>query len=199
MRASKRNVVIPDETIIRKIYIIRGQKVMLDFDLAGLYEVETRRLNEQVKRNIDRFPKDFMFRLNANEWQCMMSQIATSYPENVHYQSIEDNKTSLLSQEKRKISSPPFAFTEHGVTMLASILKSERAIKMSIAVVRAFIELKRSVLQMDEIVEQLTTLKEHLGEHDKQLHQIYTAIENLLKEKVEEKTWDTRVRIGYKQ
>lgn len=182
MPKAKRDIVkyIPDETIIRKIYIIRGHKVMLDFDLAVLYEVETKRLNEQVKRNIERFPEDFMFRLTLKEWQTMRSQFATS------------------SQSKRKDRYIPYAFTENGVTMLASILKSEKAVKMSIVVIRAFIELTRSALQYGEITKQLQALKEHLGEHDVQLNQIYDAIENLLDDKAEQKTWDNRKRIGFK-
>ncbi|HSQ45034.1 MAG TPA: ORF6N domain-containing protein, partial [Ginsengibacter sp.] len=134
-----------DEKIIRKIYVIREQKVMLDFDLADLYEVETRRLNEQVKRNINRFPEDFMFRLTFKEWQLMRSQFVTSSSQDTNAQPIvtmmSQNATS--SQSKRQLRLLPYAFTEHGVTMLASILKSERAVKMSIAVVRAFIELKK--------------------------------------------------------
>ena len=171
---------LPDETVIRKIYVIRGHKVMLDYDLAALYEVGTKRLNEQVKRNIERFPEDFMFRLTKKEWDTVRSQIATA------------------SQKKRNVNITPYAFTEHGVTMLASILKSEKAVKMSIVVVRAFIELTKSALQYGEITKQLQSLKEHLGEHDVQLNQIYDAIENLLDEKAEKKNWEERRRIGFK-
>jgi len=193
-----------DEKIIRKIYVIRGQKVMLDFDLADLYEVETRRLNEQVKRNIDRFPEDFMFRLTSKEWQNMRSQFVISSSQNTHSQSIvtmmSQNATS--SQSKRQLRLLPYAFTEHGVTMLATILKSERAIKMSIAVVRAFIQLKKVALQYNGIIEQIQLLKEHLGEHDVQLNAIYTALENLMDDKVDkelkEKDWVNRKRIGFK-
>ncbi len=163
MPKAKANIIqlTPDEKIIRKIYFIRDQKVMLDFDLAALYEVETKVLNQAVKRNIERFPEDFMFRLTAKEWITMRSQIATA------------------SQKKRNTDITPYAFTEHGVTMLASILKSERAVKMSIALVRAFIELKRVATQYTKISEQLQILKDRIGEHDVQLNSIYTAIENL--------------------
>jgi len=193
-----------DEKIISKIYVIREQKVMLDFDLADLYEVETRRLNEQVKRNIDRFPEDFMFRLTSKEWTIMRSQNVTASFQNVQTQSIvpmmSQNATS--SQSRRQLKLLPYAFTEHGVTMLASILKSERAVKMSIAVVRAFIELKNSTLRYDSIIEQIQLLKQHLGEHDVQLNAIYTALENLMDDKVDkelkEKEWIDRKRIGFK-
>jgi len=193
-----------DEKIISKIYVIREQKVMLDFDLADLYEVETRRLNEQVKRNIDRFPEDFMFRLTSKEWTIMRSQNVTASFQNVQTQSIvpmmSQNATS--SQSRRQLKLLPYAFTEHGVTMLASILKSERAVKMSIAVVRAFIELKNSALRYDSMIEQIQLLKQHLGEHDVQLNAIYTALENLMDDKVDkelkEKEWIDRKRIGFK-
>jgi ORF6N domain len=135
-----------DEKIIRKIYIIREQKVMLDFDLADLYEVETRSLNQAVKRNLDHFPADFMFILTAKEWKEMISQFVISSGYSADFQESKSmrSQNATSSQTKRKTSSPPLAFAEHGVTMLASILKRERAIKMSIAVVRAFIELKKN-------------------------------------------------------
>ena len=199
MAKAKRNIIklIPDERIVNKIHIIRDQKVMLDFDLAVLYEVETRRLNEQVKRNIDRFPKDFMFRLTSKEWKNMMSQIATSSSEIPMRSQI-----ATSSQIKRQSRLLPYAFTEHGVTMLASVLKSERAVKMSIAVVRAFIELKKNALQYNELIEQIENLKNHLGEHDVQLNSIYEAIENLLDAKTDkelkEEAWRNRKRIGFK-
>ena len=194
-----RNIIklIPEERIVNKIYIIRDQKVMLDYDLAALYEVETRRLNEQVKRNIDRFPKDFMFRLTSKEWKTMMSQFATSSSEITMMSQI-----ALSSQTKRQSRLLPYAFTEHGVTMLASVLKSERAVKMSIAVVRAFIELKRAATQYNKISEQLEMLKDKIGEHDVQLNSIYEAIENLLEDKTDkelkETMWKNRKRIGFK-
>jgi len=168
--------------IQQKIYEIRGQNVMLDFDLAELYSVETRRLNEQVKRNIDRFPKDFMFQLTQKELKILKSQNATS-------------RWGGL----RKL---PYAFTEHGVTMLANVLKSKKAIKMSIAVVRAFISLKQMALQHKDLAERLEELRkelhERIGEHDTQLAAIYDAIENLLDDKTEKKNWEERNRIGYR-
>lgn len=206
MAKSKTNnvAVQPDESIIRKIYFIREQKVMLDFDLAALYEVKTRRLNEQVKRNIERFPEDFMFRLTSKEWKNMMSQFATSSQQDIYHQSDRSMRSQIAtsSQSRRKFTAMPYAFTEHGVTMLASVLKSERAIKMSIAVVRAFIELKKAASQFNQISKQIETLKGHLGEHDVQLNSIYEAIENLLDDKVdkelEKEKWINRKRIGFK-
>ena len=193
-----------DEKIIRKIYLIREQKVMLDFDLADLYEVETKALNQAVKRNIERFPKDFMFRLTSKEWVTMRSQFVTASVEVIDINDLKDMRSQIVTayQKKRNVSVTPYAFTEHGVTMIASILKSERAVKMSIAVVRAFIELKKTALQYSGIIEQIQLLKEHLGEHDSQLNAIYTALENLMDDKVDkelrEEIWSKRKRIGFK-
>jgi hypothetical protein len=207
MAKQKKNIIstLLDEKIIRKIYVVRGQKVMLDFDLAALYEVETRRLNEQVKRNLERFPEDFMFRLTLKEWQTMRSQIVTASPQNINLQPVVEmmSQNAISSQSKRQLTLLPYAFTEHGVTMLASVLKSERAVKMSIAVVRAFIELKKAALQYSGIIEQIQLLKQHLGEHDSQLNAIYTALENLMDDKVDkelqQREWINRKRIGFKK
>ena len=206
MAKVKRNIIklIPEERIVNKIYIIRDQKVMLDFDLAMLYEVETKVLNQAVKRNAERFPEDFMFRLTSNERFTMRSQIVTSSSQNTDSQANIKMMSQIAtsSQNKRKNTYAPYAFTEHGVTMLASVLKSERAIKMSIAVVRAFIELKRSATNFNQIAEQIENLKLHLGEHDVQLNSIYEAIENLLEDKtgkeLKETMWKNRKRIGFK-
>ena len=186
-------------TIQEKIYEVRNQKVMFDFDLAELYGTETKVLNQAVKRNADRFPNDFMFRLTPKEWDNMRSQFVTA-------SELGKGKRSQIvtaSQKKRNISVTPYAFTEHGVTMLANVLKSKKAIKMSIAVVRAFISLKQMALQHKDLAERLEELRkelhERIGEHDTQLAAIYDAIENLLDEKTEKKTWEERERIGYRR
>ena len=168
------------QVIQQKIFEIRGQKVMLDFDLAELYEVETKVFNQAVKRNIDSFPEEFMFRLTGEEWQHMRSQIVTG------------------SQKRRRNDLKPYAFTEHGVTMLASVLKSDKARKMNIAIVRAFIAMRKFIVQYGDLLEQLKELSERVGNHDAQLNQIYDAIENLLDEKQEQKSWKDRERIGFK-
>ena len=169
------------QVIQKLIYEIRGQKVMIDFDLADLYGTETRILKQGVKRNIERFPKDFMFQLNKKEWQELIS-IGDKLREGVKY-------------------SPalPYAFTEHGVTMLASILKSKKAIQMNIAIVRAFIALKQFALNYRELADQIKELKDTTSNHNAQLNQIYNALESLLDEKVEEKKWQDRERIGFKK
>ena len=148
-------------TIIQqKMFEVRGQNVMLDFDLAELYGVETKRLNDQVKRNMDRFPEDFMFRLTPKEWDFMRSQIATASAKLRSKRS----QNATASQKKRNLNVTLYAFTEHGVTMLANVLKSKKAINMSIAVVRAFISLKQLVIQHKDLAERLDELRKELHE-----------------------------------
>lgn len=187
------------QVIQQKIFEIRGQKVMLDFDLAELYEVETKVLNQAVKRNIDRFPDDFMFKLTKKEWINMRSQIVTS-SEQVN-ENQNDNRLQIVtsSQKRRRKDLIPLAFTEHGITMLSSVLKSDKAVKMNIAIIRAFIALRRFKVQYNDLFEQLKELKERVGNHDAQLNQIYDAIESLLDDKQEQKTWKERERIGFKK
>lgn len=166
--------------IENKIYEFRGVRVMLDYDLAELYEVPTKALNQAVKRNIKRFPDDFMFRLSVDEWNLMRSQIVTA------------------SQTKRNTGVTPFAFTEQGVAMLSGILNSDKAINMNIAIMRAFVAIRRATVLHMDIHEQLKEIKQRISEHDSQLSGIYDAIENLLDEKAEQKTWENRKRIGFK-
>jgi len=193
--------------IIRdKIYDIRGQKVMLDFDLAALYGVETKVFNQAVKRNINRFPLDFMFQLTAEEWR--RSQIVTTSEvekdtfQVIDNQSKRDNRSQIVTgsgeEKHRSKRYLPYAFTEHGVSMLASVLRSEKAVQMSIAVVRAFIALKQYAIRQDGMSQQLQEIRDRLGEHDVQLNSIYEAIENLLDEKVGQRNWEDRERIGFK-
>ncbi len=183
------------QIIQQKIFEIRGQKVIIDADLASLYEVETKVLNQAVRRNIERFPEDFMFRLTRKEWNNLRSQIVTSSLQ------IDDNKSIMRSQIVTSNYGGtrylPYVFTEHGVSMAAGILKSDKAIQMNIAIVRAFIALRKFVLQYTDLVEQLKELKDRVGNHDAQLNQIYIAIENLLDIKAEEKKWSDRERIGF--
>ncbi len=189
------------EIIQNKIYEVRGEKVMLDFDIAHLYEVETRVFNQAVKRNIESFPKDFMFRLTAKEWKEMISQIVISSDLESESKNNMTSQFVISSQRRRKLSSPPYVFTEHGVTMVASVLKSPKARKMNIAIVRAFIALKKFVNKNTNVLAMVQELKDRVGEHDVQLSSIYDAIENLLEEKVEqkvkEKEWNERKRIGF--
>ena len=151
----KEKILSSDNSIQNIIYDIRGVKVMLDYDLASIYGVETRTLNQAVKRNLERFPQDFMFRLTEEEWDAlaqsgMISQIVIS----------------LLS--KRKKTSPPYAFTEHGAVMLASVLRSPSAVQMSVMVTRAFIAMRQalsSMLSYDLQIEQLSHKVDQLNAH----------------------------------
>ncbi len=176
--------IIPDETIIRKIYLLRGQKVLLDADLAVLYEIETKQLKRQVRRNIERFPEDFMFELNPNEYNSLRSQFGT-LNRGTHSKYL------------------PFAFTEQGVAMLSGVINSPKAIEMNIAIMRAFVETRKLIHSNKEIAEQIKLLFEKISEHDVQLGAIYDAIESLMDEKSEEEAkkidWAERERIGFKK
>lgn len=172
------------QVIHNKIYDIRNEKVMLDFDLADLYEVETRIFNQAVKRNIENFPKDFMFRLTSKEWEELSSSqiVMMDFPK---------NRTGKYL---------PYAFTEHGVAMLASVLKSDKARKMNIAIIRAFIALRKLAIKNNELMELIKELRGKIDDHDVQLVGIYDAIENLLDEKInKQESWENRERIGFKK
>ncbi|MEO8414512.1 MAG: ORF6N domain-containing protein [Ginsengibacter sp.] len=172
-----------DEKIIKKIYVIREQKVMLDFDLSALYEVETNYLKRQVRRNIDRFPEDFLFELTPEEYSSLRSQFGT-----------------LKRGEHSKYK--PFAFTEQGLAMLSGIINSGKAIAMNIAIMRAFVAVRKYIFNYETLSKKIEELGQHIGEHDVQLDAIYTALENLMDDKVEkelkEKEWINRKKIGFK-
>jgi hypothetical protein len=165
------------QIIQSKIYEIRGIKVMLDYDLAEIYEVETRILNQAVKRNLDIFPRDFMFRLTKKEWQNMSSQIV------------------MTSATKRPKSALPLVFTEHGVTMLSNILKSKKARRTSVSIVRAFIALKQYTTSHMDLMDKLKILE---SKYNKQFKDVYEAINYLLQKDKIEKEQKERKRIGYK-
>lgn len=141
---------------------IRGEKVILDSDLAEVYGVTTRRLNEQIKRNIDRFPLDFMFRLTSKEYAGLMSQIATS---------------RRRHGGRRKL---PCVFTEHGAIMAANVLNSRRAVQMGVYVVRAFVQLRRAFRANRELTRKLQELERRIEHHDINLHTLFEAIKRLM-------------------
>jgi phage regulator Rha-like protein len=173
---------------------MREERVMLDRDLAVLYETETKALNLAVKRNIKRFPKDFMFQLTKEEFEALRFQIETL--------GKSDNSLRLQNETSKGRGGTrylPYAFTEQGVAMLSGILNSDKAINMNIAIRRAFVEIRRVLLQQNDFKEQLKEIKEKLGDHDVQLNQIYDAMENLLDEKAAQRKWDNRERIGFKK
>ena len=165
---------------------------MLDRDLAALYEIETKVLNQAVNRNIKRFPKDFMFRLTKEEFEDLRFQIETLDDNSLRSQIV----TSKGRGGNRYL---PYAFTEQGVAMLSGVINSDKAISMNIAIMRAFVAVRQVLLKQNDIKEQIKEIKERIGEHDVQLNQIYDAMENLLDEKAAERKWDDRERIGFKK
>lgn len=182
------------KSIQNRIYEIRGERVMFDKDLASLYEIEVRILNQAVKRNIKRFPKDFMFQLTMEEFEELRFQIESSENTNSSRSQIVTLKTGRGSNVKYL----PYAFTEQGLAMLSGILNSDKAIAMNIAIMRAFVEIRRVLIQESDLREQLKQIKERIGEHDIQLNQLYDAMENLLDENAAKKKWEERERIGFK-
>ena len=151
----------PDAAITGRIHFIRGQKVMLDRDLAELYGVEVKRLKEQVRRNSTRFPEDFMFDLTLEEDHALRSQNAT-----------------LKQGEHGKYA--PFAFTEHGILMLANVLRSERAIAMSIHIIRVFSRMREVLLSHREILQKLEQLEDRLSGHDEEIQAIFDHLTELV-------------------
>lgn len=178
------------KSIESRIYVIRGERVMLDFDLASLYEVETKVLNQAVKRNIMRFPEDFMFQLTSKEWEGIQSQIVVTNNPNL--------KSQIVTSSWGGTRKMPYAFTEQGVAMLSGVLKSEKAINMNIAIMRVFVDVRKILLKQSSINEQLTEIKERIGEHDIQLNELYNAMENLVDEKIAQLKWKDREKIGFK-
>lgn len=159
------NEIIPVEAITRKIYLFRGHKVMLDADLAVLYGVTTKRLNEQVRRNSERFPDDFMFRLSTEENDLLKSQIATS---------------SAAGHGGRRTL--PFVFTEHGAIMAATVLNSRQAVETGIFVVRAFVQFREMMLGHKQLAQHLEKLEKRLSAHDENFRVVFEAIRQLLSE-----------------
>lgn len=184
------------KSIQSKIYEIREERVMLDFDLALLYEVETKVLNLAVKRNIQRFPEDFMFQLTKEEWNNLRFQIETS---SVQVLSTS-NEIEVLKPKQQHGGNRylPYAFTEQGVAMLSGVLRSDKAIEMNIAIMRAFVDIRKILMKQSNINEQLAEIKERIGEHDVQLNELYDAMDNLLDEKIAQLKWKDREKIGFK-
>lgn len=164
---------IPIESIVSKILYLRGEKVLLDRDLARLYGVETKVLKQAVRRNIERFQKDFMFELTKKEFEILRSQIVTSSWGGARY--------------------VPMVFTEQGVAMLSSVLNSPRAIKVNIAIMRAFVQLRKSFASKREIEKKLKELEVHLEKHDEDIKLILEAIRQLMGPPDEE----PRKKIGF--
>jgi len=174
----KKNV--PVESLI---ITIRGHKVIVDTDLAGLYGVPTKRLNEKVKRNPDRFPVDFCFQLSASEWESLRSQFATLVEDALAAKGVTTDRSQFVTAKSgrglhRKYV--PFAFTEHGAIMAANVLNSEKAVAMSVYVVRAFIQMREHIVANTEILKRLAEIDKTLLKHDKSLQIIWSQLQPLL-------------------
>jgi phage regulator Rha-like protein len=176
-----RKIILP-ELIENKIYLIRGEKVMLDKDLALLYGVPTKRLNEQVKRNIKRFPEDFMFQLSWEEAKSLRS----------HFETL-DNAKKRTSKRGLHIKYLPYAFIEQGVAMLSSVLNSERAIQVNIAIMRTFVRLRQILSTHKELADKFKELERKIEKHDVEIRSIFEAIRQLMAPSIEPKR-----RIGFK-
>ena len=169
-------LIIPDEVVISKIYYIREQKVMLDSDLAELYNVETRVLNQQVKRNIDRFPDDFMFQLSDVEWGTLKLQ----------------NESSSWGG-RRKL---PYVFTEHGVLMLSSALNSKKAIAVNIQIMRIFTKLRTMLTDNLSLKIDIEEIKKKVSNQSKNIELVFQYLDELTEKKDNEKP---RTKVGYKK
>ena len=176
----KNSLMIPEEVIMSKIYMIRGKKIMLDKDLAELYEVKPIRLREQVKRNLQRFPANFMFRLTEEETDFMVSQNA-------------------IPSKQQLGGHLPYAFTEHGVLMLANVLKSERAMQMSIRIIEIFVKIREMLLTHKDILLRLEQIEKTLSSHDEKILLIFEYFKQLEQVKQQESEQDQRTRIGFKR
>lgn len=177
MAKKELQLLVAEQKILNRIYVVRGEKVMLDQDLAEMYKVETRRLNEQVKRNTKRFPKDFMFTLTAKEFENLKSQNATS-----------------SWGGRRKL---PNAFTEQGVAMLSSILNSDVAIEVNIRIIRVFTKLREYTLTNKEILLQLSKLEKEVKGNSKDIKNIFLVLKELIEK--QNKPLPPRQKIGFKQ
>jgi phage regulator Rha-like protein len=184
------------QNVQNRIYQIRGQRVILDKDIAFLYETETKSLNLSVKRHIARFPLDFMFQLTKEEVDLLRlqkNQVNDMTP-NLRFQIETSSYTDWGGTRYL-----PYAFTEQGVAMLSGIINSKKAIQMNIAIMRAFVELRRVLLIKSDFKLQLDLIKDRLSGYDAQLNQIYDAIENIMDESAAKNKWDNRTRIGFKK
>jgi hypothetical protein len=166
--------IVPIERIAGAIHFLRGQRVLLDFDLAALYGVATKALNQAVKRNAARFPDDFIFQLSKDEVE-RISQIVTSSP------GARRSRSQIVTLKRgSNIKYRPYAFTEQGVAMLSSVLNSERAVKVNIAIMRAFVKLRETLETNRELARKFAELEKSVGKHDEKIDAILEAIRQLM-------------------
>lgn len=184
LKASSRSTVTmkPKKPIESLIFTIRGQKVILDADLAELYDVPTKVFNQAVKRSSDRFPEDFRFQLTAKEWENLKSQIVTSSVEVPAIEGQTPNWSQFVTSSKRHRGTAyrPFAFTEHGAIMAATVLNSPEAVAMSVFVVRAFLQMREQLAANAAILKRLAEIDKTLLSHDHALRAIWIKLQPLL-------------------
>ena len=165
---------VPVEIIQNKIYLIRGHKVMLDRDLAELYNVPSKRLKEQVRRNLKRFPRDFMFELTWEEAESLRSQIVT-------LKEADSSRSQIATLKKgQNIKYLPFAFTEQGVAMLSSVLNSDRAIEVNIQIMRVFTKLREMMITHKDLARKIEDLERKFSDHNQKIIQIFEALRRLM-------------------
>lgn len=174
--------IIPIKRVAQNIRSVRGQKVILDFDLAALYGVTTKALNQAVKRNATRFPVDFMFQLTSEETHSLRSQFVTINRQVVEREVPATNWSQFVtsSSKHRGATYRPYAFTEQGVAMLSSVLNSERAVKVNIAIMRAFVKLRKTLETNRELARKFAELENRVGKHDEEITAIIEAIRQLM-------------------
>jgi len=180
MSEENKNIIIAEEIIVSKIYNLRGKQVMLSQDLAELYQVETKVLNQQVKRNIGKFPERYMFQLNKEEYERLRSQ----------------NVTLKRGQHAKYL---PYAFTEHGILMLSSILRSERADKVNMLIIDTFVKLRELMFLHKDVTHQIEQVQNKLTEHDNQIMIIFEYLKQLEDTKHQELEQANRKRIGFRK
>jgi phage regulator Rha-like protein len=172
----EQKLILPDEAVMNKIYLVRGKKIMLDRDLAELYGVETKVLKQAVRRNLNRFPEDFMFEMNKSELENWRTQFASS------------------KEDRQGLRYAPFCFTEQGVTMLSCILNSERAIAVNIQIIRIFTRMREMLLTHKDILLKLEQLEKKVTGHDEDIRLIFEYLKQLLTPPQE-----PRAKIGFKR
>ena len=182
----------PESVSIKSmIRLIRGQQVMLDFDLAFLYGVETKALNQAVKRNINRFPEDFMFKLTKSELEILRSQIVTSNLDNNHGSDILMSQNATSSFAKMGLRRPPYAFTRNGVAMLSSVLRSQTAVGVNIKIMRAFTAIPQLVNNNAQMIQRIFNIEQHQQETDEKIDVIIEKIENFSPKLLPEQIFQT--------
>jgi hypothetical protein len=181
------NIIPKPENLASMVLVIRREKVLLDADLSVLYGVETKALNQAVKRNLDRFPEDFMFQLTLEEWERMRSQIVTSYA------ASNPMKSQSVTASRRKLTALPYAFTEQGVAMLSSVLRSQRAVEVNIAIMRTFVQLRRLMDSNRDLGRRIEAMEKR---YDEQFSAVFDAIKQLIADDQAKKSKPSR-RIGF--